>query len=547
MQKLVVGCVVLLLVSLGWSDRSVGEKDRASRGELRIVDKRPFFGWSIVQSSVEHLGEIDLDGTLVPRLATGWRWLDERTLEMSLRQGVTFHNGEVFDAEIVKRNWDEHIRLRAYYGEGLIWWTFPPASRLELLDPYTVRFVLPGPDAAALVKLSYMPITNRQFYRHMVEPRNYWNTLFSAGLRGTGPYKWVAGFSTASSQTSQAVLEAHLGYWDTTRFPQLQRIVFDNTRTRDEALELVKTREGQVDLVADLRPLDTLRVAQSLFARVVKERRGMRNVFGLLNMRKQGSPWRDIRLRQAVNYAINRADLIRYATKGNGVIIPALLPTRAFGYDPALAPYPFDPVKVRHLLRDAGYPNGLSITLIAPEELEIQATVVSKMLEHAGFTVYRQLLDDAALYRRINLYEFPAHMRAHQPFQYTWPLASWDIALDTTGLTVSLAAHFPTPVYRLYALGGEWDWVIEEPELRHLYEEVTHTRDRAQQQALIRQIERHTRDQAYFLFLYNIIQLYAVNKAVEFAPHPSGLFTLTETSVTDEHWSVRKHKATGQE
>ena len=49
--------------------------------------------------------------------------------------------------------------------------------------------------------------------------------------------------------------------------------------------------------------------------------------------------------RQAVNYAINREDLIRYATKGNGVIIPALMPKRAFGYDPDLAPYPFDRAK----------------------------------------------------------------------------------------------------------------------------------------------------------------------------------------------------------
>jgi hypothetical protein len=60
-------------------------------------------------------------------------------------------------------------------------------------------------------------------------------------------------------------------------------------------------------------------------------------------------------------------------------------------------------------------------------------------------------------------------------------------------------------------------------------------------------MERHTRDQAYFLFLYNLIQLYAVNKAVEFVPHPSGLLSLAETAVTDQHWSVQKQKADMQE
>jgi glutathione transport system substrate-binding protein len=64
--------------------------------------------------------------------------------------------------------------------------------------------------------------------------------------------------------------------------------------------------------------------------------------------------------------------------------------------------------------------------------------------------------------------------------------------------------------------------------------------DREQQQELIRQMERHTREQAYFLFLYGPIGLYAVHKAVGFVPHVNGLLHLNETAVTDEHWSVRQ-------
>ena len=148
--------------------------------------------------------------------------------------------------------------------------------------------------------------------------------------------------------------------------PRLKRIVFDNTLSQKEAVELVKTGEGRVDLVTELSPLETLRVAESPFAKVVKNRGSLMSVFGMFNMRKTGSPWQDVRLRQAVNFAINREDLIRYATKGNGVIIPALVPAQAFGYDPDLAPYPFDPDKARQLLREAGYPEGLAMTLIAP-------------------------------------------------------------------------------------------------------------------------------------------------------------------------------------
>jgi ABC-type transport system substrate-binding protein len=128
------------------------------------VDKHPW-NWAWLTLNVfEHLMELDQDGTLVPRLATGWRWLDNRTLEVTLRQGVTFHNGEVFDAEIVKLNWEENFRLRQPYIVGE-YMNFTPGSRLEIPDPYTVRFVFPAPDGGAMAKLGVMHMANRQSYR----------------------------------------------------------------------------------------------------------------------------------------------------------------------------------------------------------------------------------------------------------------------------------------------------------------------------------------------------------------------------------------------
>ena len=99
-------------------------------------------------------------------------------------------------------------------------------------------------------------------------------------------------------------------------------------------------------------------MAQSPFAAVVKNRGGLVTVFGQFNMRKTESPWHDVRLRQAVNYAINREDLIRYATKGNGDIIPALVPVQGFGYDPDLAPYPLIPAQRTACSRRQAMPLG---------------------------------------------------------------------------------------------------------------------------------------------------------------------------------------------
>jgi len=335
----------------------------------------------------------------------------------------------------------------------------------------------------------------------------------------------VEGFSTLDKRADRIVLEAHTDYWDRQRFPRLQRIVFDNTLSQAEALELVKTGEGRVDLVSELRPVETLRVTESPFAKVVKNRGALATVFGQFNMRKTGSPWHDVRLRQAVNLAINRDELIR-DVKGNGVIIPALVPERAFGYDPTLAPYPFDPDKARRLLREAGYANGLAITLIVPQELQVQAISLSMMLEQADLTVDLQLLDAATYHRKTNVHDLD-----HPPEQQAWDIALWSF-LDYLNFPVALLYHY-------FALDGPYDWIIEQPALRQLYEQALHTVD-AEQQQLIRQMERYTHEQAYFLFLYNPIQLYAVNKAVEFVPHVTTLLSLAETAVTEAHWSVRQ-------
>jgi ABC-type transport system substrate-binding protein len=111
-----------------------------------------------------------------------------------------------------------------------------------------------------------------------------------AGPWGTGPYKLVDSFSLPDKRADRVVLEANREYWDKTRLPRLHRIIFDNTLAQHDAVELVKTTEGRVDLVTGLNPLETLRVAQSPFAKVVKTRDTLGFLFGRFNMLKTGSP-----------------------------------------------------------------------------------------------------------------------------------------------------------------------------------------------------------------------------------------------------------------
>jgi ABC-type transport system substrate-binding protein len=164
MRKLLVGSIVLGLCILGWDASAVGEPFPAPRGELRVVDHSlQAWGW-LDWNIFDHPLEVDHDGQLVPGLATGWRWLDDRTLELTLRQGVRFHNGEIFDAEIMHLNWQEHVRFAQpnILGKHM---SFTPGSRLDILDAHTVRLVFPEPDGGVLHKLAHLHIANRQFYR----------------------------------------------------------------------------------------------------------------------------------------------------------------------------------------------------------------------------------------------------------------------------------------------------------------------------------------------------------------------------------------------
>jgi peptide/nickel transport system substrate-binding protein len=284
------------------------------RGTLKVAD----FFWppvSMLHNYAEGLVTLDKENQFVPCLAKDLRWIDQRTLEFKLRKDVKFHNGEDFNAEVVSINWEEYKKLQA--PRPVSDSALPDETVFKKMDDYTVRFILPEPDGFALVKFQWFFQIAPSFYKRAKMTERQWGYLPKAGPWGTGPFELREGSIHYAKNVDLLVLEAYEHYWDP-RYPKVQRVVFDNTLlgNRKEAMRLCGDQEGSVDIINRIRPLDTLKLAGSKYAKVLKNR-DVAALRGIFNQRKTGSKWQDLRVRKAINYAINREELWKYSAKGN--------------------------------------------------------------------------------------------------------------------------------------------------------------------------------------------------------------------------------------
>ena len=147
---------------------------------IRVVDPSAVNWLSITWNTMEELVRVDKEGHTIPTLATGWRWIDDRTVEFKLRKGVVFQDGEKFDAAVFRRSFDEVQRWDNPHPPGSFL-NFPKATKLDVIDPYTVRFTFPSADSSSMMKFRGMHVASTKF----------WNDLgFRNKKTGTGEGSW---------------------------------------------------------------------------------------------------------------------------------------------------------------------------------------------------------------------------------------------------------------------------------------------------------------------------------------------------------------------
>jgi ABC-type oligopeptide transport system substrate-binding subunit len=188
-------------------------------------------------------------------------------------------------------------------------------------------------------------------------------------------------------RTPRVRLVANSRYWNRRRGPRLREVVFRNDVPAEQALELVCTTEGEVDLVTEVRPADAERVERSEHAKLVSVD-ALRALAGVIDRDAEGLPLTDRRARQALSLAVDRDALVSEAFSGHARPLGGLTPPTALTvlhrFGSRLRPYPHDPALARELWRAAGgATSGRPLRVAAPARFERVASCVARDLRTA--------------------------------------------------------------------------------------------------------------------------------------------------------------------
>jgi peptide/nickel transport system substrate-binding protein len=313
----------------------------------------------------EGLVRIDRNGRVQPLLAKGWDVSpDGRTYTFRLQDGVQFHDGTAFDASDVKFSFD---RARAPNSTNAQKQIFAPIDTIETPDPLTVRITLKEPSGNFLYYLGWGDAV-------IVAPETAENN--KASPVGTGPFRfksWMRG--------DRVELLRNPGYWQKDKV-KLESVTF--RFINDPQAQVAAIRAGDVDAFPNLG-------APELFADLKKDPRFTavagntegEIVAGLNNTRK---PFDDPRVRRALMHAVDRKALVEGAYSGFGQPIGSHFSPNHPAFTDLVGAVPYDPAKAKALLKEAGYGNGLSISIKSPQMAYASrsAELLSAMLSEVG-------------------------------------------------------------------------------------------------------------------------------------------------------------------
>jgi peptide/nickel transport system substrate-binding protein len=335
-----------------------------------------------------YLVKFDPKLNIVPDLAAKWEQSkDALTWTFHLRKGVKFHDGTPFNAEAVKYNFDRFLGPEKPLKSSL---HDPIIKSVDVVDDSTVRFNLKVPFAFFLNNLAHSA-------SGIVSPAAHkkWGKDLTLHPVGTGPFKfveWVRG--------DHVTLERNDDYYEGK--PYLDKIIVRTVR--EDAARVLGLEAGDYDLIVRIPPEEVPRLMREGKVRIYAEE-SLRDLRIGINATKK--PFDDIRVRQALNYAVDKESIVKNIYQGLAVVTPTVVGPRATGYAD-LKPYPYDPAKAKKLFADAGYPNGFETTLWTPKGRYLKDYELAQAIQ--------QQLQAVGINAKLETFEWGTYMAlSHKP------------------------------------------------------------------------------------------------------------------------------------
>ena len=442
---------------------------------------------------------------IIPWLATSYENPDELTWRLHLRQGVKFHNGNDFKANDVKFTIERLLEEDSGWSERNI------IDRVEVVEDYVVDVITKKPYAAFMTRAVLWHMTDQEYFDKVGADG------FASQPVGTGPFKFVEWVTD-----EQLVFEANPDYWGGA--PKIETVIFrpiPETATRVAALEA-----GDVDVITDVPPDYVDQAPDGIHVVSIP---GTRAFF--IGMNVTVKPFDDVRVRQAMNYAVDVDTIIKsmlngLARKLDGPVLP-----EAFGYV-ATPVYNYDAAKAKALLAEAGYPDGFEMELDAQPSVKEMAEALAGQLSQVGVKVKVNIMESAAMYAK---YE-PGFSQAY--------LSSWgNSEADADGI---LSKQFYSKRYGCNTLATDGATGYGDAALGCFYTGYGNAQVDAAIEAGARTVDPEKRKAYYYtalttivpetpwVFLYNPEEIYAQGSRVQdWVPRPDALIILDKASVTE--------------
>ena len=412
---------------------------------------------------------------MAPSLAESWtESADGLVYEFKLRRGLKFHNGDPLTTDDVKWSFERYQGAGARELKARV-------RQVEVVDGHVIRFHLKEawPDF-----ITFYGTTATA--SGIVLPRKYFEQAGADGFRarpiGAGPYRFVS-----QRQGIDVTLEAFPGHWR--KAPNIKKLTMKSVPDSTTRLAMVKS--GETDYALFLDGPEAEAATKDARLQVVDTRHASIFWIEFADQWDPKSPWSDKRLRQAVNFALDRKATSEAACLGYcppaGVIVP-----RVMDFALQVPPHPYDPQKAKQLLSEAGFPKGLD----AGEFVAIPgfATVGEAALNHlnaVGIRMRMRPMERAAFY------------------------AAWQekklrgLFLTAVGNSGNAASRVEAFMYSkgASAYGGY-------PDIDELFLQQGRERDRAKREALLHRIQQLTIDRVMFAPLMDLRGLIAVGPRV---------------------------------